>query len=154
MKKSGLADSPFFQTSLPQSGKGREVFNASPSERKNERLHDGANVRTENRSETQMFNLPPKRMTKRYRFEFYEDQIVQLKQLRAHAALEGVTSTFHRSCATHLILFLNRTDNPVRTKNRTENRSLFRTIERWNEVPFVRASARKKRDLTIHFQCA
>ena len=45
--------------------------------------------RTENRTEFRPEGLPVKRRTKRYSFEFYEDQLVRLKQLKIQAELAG-----------------------------------------------------------------
>jgi hypothetical protein len=82
MKKSGLADSPFF-TSPPQTTPvlGGENKLASETERNSERTL----FRTENRTVA----LPLKRRTKRYSFEFYEDQIVKLKHLKYQSEMAG-----------------------------------------------------------------
>lgn len=81
MKKTGLADSPFFATA-PPSG---EVFNREvQAKQKSER--------TENRSEKRTLDLhsiPEKRNTRRYSFEFYDDQILKLKRLKYQAEIAG-----------------------------------------------------------------
>ena len=48
-----------------------------------------AEDRTKNRTEFRTDGLPVKRRTKRYSFEFYEDQLVRLKQLKIRAELAG-----------------------------------------------------------------
>lgn len=106
MKKSGLADSPFFQTSSTSLDKGREVFDAASTARSNERTNEDANVRTENRSLFRTVDLPQKRLTKRYSFEFYEDQIIALKQLRVRAELDGRNLNLSQLVRHALDLFL------------------------------------------------
>lgn len=84
MKKSGLADSPFFTTPSPAAmsrAAGSENVPAPKTERNNER--------TLFRSENRTVELPIKRRTKRYSFEFYEDQLVKLKKLKYQADMAG-----------------------------------------------------------------
>lgn len=59
------------------------------AERNNARTSERTEIRTEFRSENRSVVLPVKRRTKRYSFEFYEDQIVRLKQLKIKAEMEG-----------------------------------------------------------------
>jgi hypothetical protein len=54
---------------------------APPTERFSER----SEFRTENRT----VDLPLKRRTKRYSFEFYDDQLTQLKRLKMQAEMSG-----------------------------------------------------------------
>ncbi len=89
MKKSGLADSPFFQNPVHTERTEQDVFIGVTPERKSERTPERPNAIPNVRTEFRSVNLPLKRLTKRYSFEFYEDQIVQLKQLRVRAELEG-----------------------------------------------------------------
>jgi hypothetical protein len=49
--------------------------------------------RTEKRSENRTPHLPVKRNTKRYSFEFYEDQISRLKHLKRDAEDQGENIT-------------------------------------------------------------
>ena len=69
----------------------RESQNQQPlaTERNSERAEKRTQFRTENRSPI----LPIKRKTKRYSFEFYDDQIVRLKRLkhRVESAGESIT---------------------------------------------------------------
>ena len=48
-----------------------------------------SNERPEQRSEIRSVDLPVKRQTKRYSFEFYEDQIHQIKKIKINAELQG-----------------------------------------------------------------
>jgi hypothetical protein len=57
------------------------------TERDNERTSERTEIRTELRSENRSVVLPLKRRTKRYSFEFYEDQLVRLKQLKIKAEM-------------------------------------------------------------------
>lgn len=77
-KKSGLADSPFFSNS-PQTPERHTavVYSNEKTERKTER--------TENRTPP----LPDKRRTKRYSYEFFEDQIMAVKRLKYEADMAG-----------------------------------------------------------------
>jgi hypothetical protein len=85
MKRSGLADSPFF-TAAPHTPE-QPIYMAN--ERKSERTDLRSEIRTENRSEA----LPQKRRTKRYSFEFYDDQILKLKQLKYKTEMTGQNVT-------------------------------------------------------------
>lgn len=81
IKKTGLADSPFFKPPI----QAQEVFSGQsvlPSSERN-------SERTENRSENRTPTLPTKRRTTRYSFEFYEDQIRALKRLKYEAEMSG-----------------------------------------------------------------
>jgi hypothetical protein len=84
MKKSGLADSPFFtppsSVTVSRVAGSENVF-PPPSERNSER--------TLFRSENRTVDLPIKRRTKRYSFEFYEDQLTKLKKLKYQADISG-----------------------------------------------------------------
>ena len=86
--KSGLANSPFFnEPSPPDNGiqpvQGQAIFDRA--ERDSVRSDDRAEIR----SETRTFGLPIKRKTKRYSFEFYDDQLMKLKQLKYQAEMAG-----------------------------------------------------------------
>ncbi|MEO8391778.1 MAG: hypothetical protein ABI700_02195 [Chloroflexota bacterium] len=78
MKKSGLADSPFFSPTAQEQVQG-EV----------KRTLERNSERTENRSEKHTEALPTKRRTKRYSFEFYDDQLIKLKHLKYQAEMDG-----------------------------------------------------------------
>ena len=45
--------------------------------------------RPEHRTEKRLVDLPVKRQTKRYSFEFYEDQIHQIKKIKINTELQG-----------------------------------------------------------------
>lgn len=59
------------------------------TERKTVRKTERSEKRSENRSENRTANLPLKRRTKRYSFEFYDDQIEKLKELKVKAEGDG-----------------------------------------------------------------
>lgn len=87
MRKSGLADSPFFTPSTaPLQAENQLV---SKSERNSERTVKRTVYRAEGRAENRSEGLPTKRRTKRYSFEFYQDQLEQLKRLKARYAQVG-----------------------------------------------------------------
>ena len=81
--KSGLAHSPFFVEPTPSSasnsGQGQAIFDSI----------ERTESRTDYRSEKRSVILPIKRRTKRYSFEFYDDQLVKLKQLKYQAEMAG-----------------------------------------------------------------
>jgi hypothetical protein len=82
MKKSGLADSPFF--AAPEAEQVSSNDNRT-TERNSERTSERTEFRTEKRTD----DLPTKRRTKRYSFEFYEDQLLHLKRLKYRAEMDG-----------------------------------------------------------------
>ncbi len=67
--------------------KSKTVYDdaSGETERKSVRKTERSEFRSENRTA----NLPLKRRTKRYSFEFYTDQIEQLKQLKVKAEMDG-----------------------------------------------------------------
>lgn len=76
---------------LAQSSPATE--NISSGERTQNRPEEHPEIRsefrTEDRAPARPLALPIKRRTKRYSFEFYEDQLVKLKQLKIQAELAG-----------------------------------------------------------------
>lgn len=72
--------------------------NGSPSER--------PEFRTEKRPEMRTTPLPIKRRTKRYSFEFYEDQLVKLKQLKRQAEDRGESLTLSDMARAALDVYL------------------------------------------------
>jgi hypothetical protein len=82
MKKSGLADSPFFSAPFQESPAG-------DGNRTTERKTERSNARTDSRTEKRTDTLPTKRRTKRYSFEFFEDQLLHLKRVKYQAELRG-----------------------------------------------------------------
>lgn len=94
MKKSGLADSPFFappppkeeiQAPLPVA---QPLFKRSDNqthERTNEQLHERTNEQPHNRSDAQTHertNAPPSRPISRYSYDIYDDQADAIEALR------------------------------------------------------------------------
>ncbi len=64
---------------------------ASPqTERKTERNSERTETRTVTQPDSPLARLPLKRLTKRYSFEFYEDQIKKVKQLKIQAEMSGM----------------------------------------------------------------
>lgn len=82
MKKSGLADSPFFAAPEPE-------HVSTEANRTTERNSERSNGRTVIRTEKRTDDLPIKRRTRRYSFEFYEDQLTHLKRLKYQAEMDG-----------------------------------------------------------------
>ena len=82
MKKSGLADSPFF--TLP-SQRPQIVEHENPMPVENEQKSERTEIRSEKRTPIRT----RKRRTIRYSFQFYEDQISKLKQLKYQSEIAG-----------------------------------------------------------------
>lgn len=62
---------------------GQSVFFKGPDE--TERKSERTEIRSENRS----VHIPLRRRTKRYSFEFFEDQLVRLRQMKIEAEMKG-----------------------------------------------------------------
>jgi hypothetical protein len=75
-------------------------------------------IRTEGRSESRTEPLPVKRRTKRYSFEFYDDQIMRLKRLKRDAEDRGEYLTLSDMARAAFDQYLQRTE--VRTEKRSE----------------------------------
>jgi hypothetical protein len=86
MKKTGLADSPFFRspTPLPET-ESQDTGEIQATTRSSERPNESqvrTSVRVFDRS------TPPRRSIKRHSFEIYEDQLATLKRLKGEAMLK------------------------------------------------------------------
>lgn len=83
-------------------------------------------IRTEIRSEERTGLLPLKRLTRRYSFEFYNDQITKLKGIKHDYEMMGENVTMSDIVREAL-------DEYLSAHNRTENRSDLRTNGNPNE---------------------
>jgi hypothetical protein len=126
-RKSGLADNPlFFNPNHQPSPTGEEettpaqspttVVSEAPeldrgternSVRNSERFSERKSERTEIRSENRTAAIPIRRRTKRYSFEFYEDQIFGLKALKREAEDRGENVTLSDMAREAFDFFLN-----------------------------------------------
>ncbi|MCL4247387.1 MAG: hypothetical protein KJ065_04460 [Anaerolineae bacterium] len=77
-----MADLPPIPKPVPHDNKSQE-------QEKAERISERTEFRTENRSDQRPSFFPLKRRTTRYSFEFYEDQIYKLKELKHRAEMSG-----------------------------------------------------------------
>jgi len=84
-KPSGLADSPFFSSEPSSTPASVSVFQG---ETRQPNEGECTEIRTDNRA-TERLNIPIKRRTKRYSFEFYDDQLLKLKTLKHRAEMRG-----------------------------------------------------------------
>lgn len=82
--------SVFFQRDLSPSSQDtkKDVSQESPDRTKN-RTEQRPEYRTENRTEMRTVHLPIKRRTKRYSFEFFEDQITKIRTIKIETELAG-----------------------------------------------------------------
>lgn len=95
-------------------------------ERTENRSEDRSETRTEERTEIRTPKLPIKRITKRYSFEFFEDQITRLKQIKYQTEMTGERIAMSVIVREALDEYLrNRTDE--KPFERTEERSEIRT---------------------------
>jgi len=98
------------------------------------RSEDRTEIRTEERTDIRTPKLPVKRITKRYSFEFFEDQITRLKQIKYEIEMTGERIAMSVIVREALDEYLqNRLPQPMlgaRTEDRTENRSDIRTEKR------------------------
>jgi hypothetical protein len=87
-------------------------------------------IRPENRSEMRSVRIPikHKRLTRRYSFEFYDDQITQVKGIKHDLDMAGERVSMSDIVRDALDEYLNKIDN----QNRTDNRSEIRTNENAN----------------------
>jgi hypothetical protein len=53
------------------------------------RTENRSEIRTEERAQFRSYKLPLKRATKRYSFEFYDDQIIRIKQIKINIEMAG-----------------------------------------------------------------
>lgn len=113
MKKSGLADSPFFSHAntspvevLNNAGENSERTVERNPEQTNERTVFRSETRTTERAHDRTETLPFKRRTKRYSFEFYEDQLFQLKRLKYESELSGKNASLSEFVRHALDLYL------------------------------------------------
>lgn len=77
------------------------------TERKTVRKTERSENRSEIRSEIRTVNLPLKRRTKRYSFEFYDDQIDRLKELKVKAEGDGESLSLSEMVRAALDEYLN-----------------------------------------------
>jgi hypothetical protein len=75
-------ESVFFKKSPPTKTSGENKPETKRTENRSE-------IRTEERSEIRSYDLPIKRATKRYSFEFYDDQIIRIKQIKLNTEMAG-----------------------------------------------------------------
>lgn len=93
-------------------------FKTEPLRSSEEQLSERPVYRTEHRSEDRSNALPVKRRTKRYSFEFYDDQIIALKKLKRGAEDRGESLTLSDMAREAFDNYLKRTE--IRTNKRTD----------------------------------
>jgi hypothetical protein len=65
------------------------VEKPSENNSETERTENRSEIRTEERAEFRSYNLPFKRNTKRYSFEFYDDQVIRIKKIKLNTEMAG-----------------------------------------------------------------
>ena len=99
---------------------GQSVF--FKQSEKNERISVRKSDSSEIRSEKRTVDLPIRRTTKRYSFEFYEDQILRLRKIKIEAGLEGESIFLSEIVRRAMDEYFEKHET-----DRTENRSDIRT---------------------------
>ena len=109
---------------------GQSVFFQQPvqTERKTVRKSARSEIRSENRS----IDVPVRRRTKRYSFEFYEDQIIRLRQIKIETEMKGESIFLSEIVRQALDEYFEKHDSD-RTENRSEIRTHGRTFGKANE---------------------
>ena len=95
-------------------------------QRETERTDNRTEQRTEIRAENRTVQFPVKRLTKRYSFEFFEDQITHIKKIKIETELDGnriSLSEIVREALDHYF-------ESVRKSERSEGRTQLRSEER------------------------
>ena len=98
----------------------QSVFFKQPENTERKTVRKSA--RTEFRSEKRSVDLPIRRNTKRYSFEFFEDQIIRLRQIKIEAEMKGESIFLSQIVRQALDEFFDKHDT-----DRTEKRSDIRT---------------------------
>ena len=87
------ANSPTPNISIPPQQLEKPAKIGQQTDRTENRSEKRTEKRSENRTDKALSSLPVKRSTKRYSFEFYDDQITRLKQLKRLAEDRGESLT-------------------------------------------------------------
>jgi hypothetical protein len=113
---------------------GQSVFFKEPekTERNTERKTARTEIRSEERTENRTVDIPIRRRTKRYSFEFYEDQLVRLRQMKIKAQMKGESVFLSEIVRQALDEFFSKHDS-TRSEKRTEVRSNGNTVGIPNE---------------------
>ena len=77
-------------------------------------------IRTENRSEKRPVCLPIKRRTKRNSFEFYEDQLDEIKKIKIETELDGASISQSEIVREAIDFYFKTVRKSERSENRTE----------------------------------
>ena len=95
-------------------------------QRANLRLVDRTEFRTKNRS----VSLPTKRLTKRYSFEFFEDQLTSIKKIKIETELSGENISLSEIVRRAIDEYLDKIEETVRNSARNIDQTNYRTEER------------------------
>jgi hypothetical protein len=99
------------------------AFFKGVKKKKSERTEFRTDNRTEERPENRSLSLPIKRPTKRYSFEFYEDQIAAIKKIKIEAQLRNENINLSEIVREAIDLYFKTVRNNERTEIRTEIRT-------------------------------
>jgi hypothetical protein len=99
-------------------------------ERTDQRANDRSEERTEFRTDNRSVILPTKRLTKRYSFEFFEDQLASLKRIKIETELSGKNISLSAIVRRAIDEYLERVGPNVRKSERNIERTNYRTKER------------------------
>lgn len=80
-------------------------------------------IRTDNRSEMRSQPFPTRRLTRRYSFEFYDDQITRVKGIKHDLEMQGERISMSDIVRDALDEYLNKNSDQERTDIRSEIRT-------------------------------
>ena len=106
--------------------KSKPASDRSKAERSFERTEDRTEIRTKNRS----VSLPTKRLTKRYSFEFFEDQLTRIKKIKIETELSGENISLSDIVRRAIDDYLVNGEETVRKSARNIDQTNYRTEER------------------------
>jgi hypothetical protein len=92
-----------------------------------ERTEKRTEQRPEIRSEKRTVRLPIKRSTKRYSFEFYEDQLAEIKRIKIETEMNGENISMSQIVREALDHYFETVRKSERSKERTQLRTKLRT---------------------------
>ena len=118
--------------------KSKPASDRSKAERTFERTEDlsvqRANLRsvdrTEFRTKNRSVSLPTKRLTKRYSFEFFEDQLTSIKKIKIETELSGENISLSEIVRRAIDEYLDKIEETVRNSARNIDQTNYRTEER------------------------
>lgn len=106
------------------------VFFQKENDRTEDRADQRPEIRSEDRPEERTVLLPVKRRTKRYSFEFYEDQISEIKRIKIETEMIGENIALSEIVREALDHYFATVRKSARSEERTQERPDIRPENR------------------------